>query len=128
MLSRLRGLALEPLFGAGPGDDVLAVAEAQACLEGALLGPEGVKLAGDFLQLRSEGGIVALAQLVVDLGAAFARAVDLPVNVLERSHGSKNVGRGLFIPALATEEKHDQNGSTNHRSDDRDHVQERRHA
>jgi hypothetical protein len=29
---------------------------------------------------------------------------------------------------LAAEEKHDQNGSTNHRSDDRDHVQKRRHA
>ena len=99
MLSRLRGLALEPLFGAGPGDDVLAVAEPQERLQSALLGPEGVELVGDFLQLRSKCGIVSLAQQVVDLGAAVARAVDLPVDVLERSHGSKNVGRGLRIPA-----------------------------
>jgi len=99
MLSRLRGLALEPLFGAGSGDDVLAVAEPQKRLQSALLGPEGVELLGDLLQLRSKGRIVALAELVVDLGAAFARAVDLPVYVLERSHAGKNVGHRARIPA-----------------------------
>jgi hypothetical protein len=41
---------------------------------------------------------VALAQEVVDLGAAFARAVDLPVNVLERSHARKNVRHRCRIP------------------------------
>jgi hypothetical protein len=65
---------------------------------------------------------------VVDLGAAFARAVDFLVNVLERSHGSKNVRCGLRIPASTAEEKHDQNGAADHRGDDRNHVQERRHA
>ena len=99
MLSRLRGLALEPLFGAGSGDDVFPVAEPQKCLQSALLGPEGVELLGDLLQLRSKGRIVALAELVVDLGAAFARAVDLPVYVLERSHAGKNVGHRARIPA-----------------------------
>ena len=99
MLGRLGGLALEPLFGAGSGDDVFPVAEPQKRLQSALLGPEGVELLGDLLQLRSKGGIVALAQQVVDLGAAFARAVDLPVNVLERSHARKNVGHRARIPA-----------------------------
>ena len=128
MLTRLGGLALEPLLGAGSGDDVLAVAEPQKRLQSALLGPQGVELLGDLLQLRSKGGIVALAQLVVDLDAAFARPVDVAVNVLERSHARKNAGHRPCIPALAAEEKQDQNGSTNGRGHDRDHVQERGHA
>jgi hypothetical protein len=128
MRAWLGRLALEPLFGAGSRDDVVAVAETQACLEGALLGPESVELGGDLLQLGSKSRVVSLAQLVIDLGAAIARDVDLPMDVFERSHGSKNVGRGLCIPGLLTEEKQDQNGSTNHRGDDRDHLQERRHA
>jgi hypothetical protein len=43
---------------------------------------------------------VTLAQLVVDLGAAFARAVDLLVDVLERSHADTNVGRRACIPGV----------------------------
>jgi hypothetical protein len=99
MSRTLRRLALEPLFGAGSGDDVLAIAEPQKRLQSALLGPEGVELIGDLLQLRGKRWIMSLAQQVVDLGAAFARAVDLPVNVLERSHADKNVGPSARIPA-----------------------------
>src|SRR6059058_1452494 len=63
----LRG-ALESLFDARSGDDVIAIAEAEGCLQRALLVPEVVELVTQTLELGGRGRVVTVRQDVPQLG------------------------------------------------------------
>src|SRR5262249_59241688 len=54
------GRALEPLFDPRSGNDVVAIAEAEGCLQRALLIPEAVRMPAPPLELGSRGRGVAL--------------------------------------------------------------------
>src|SRR5919204_6091115 len=62
------GGALESLFDARSGDDVVAIAEAEGCLQRALLVPEVVEVVAQTLELGGRGGTVTLRQDVPQLG------------------------------------------------------------
>src|SRR5437868_5987639 len=82
----LRGVALEPLFGARAGDDLLPVAPAELGPELPLLLPQLLEPLLERVHLRLEHRIVPFGQLVPQLDAPLAQLVDLAVNVLQRRH------------------------------------------
>src|SRR5919201_2161715 len=64
------GRALESLFDARSGDDVVAVAEAEGRFQRALFVPEVVEAITQALQLGGRSGVVALGQDVPQLRPA----------------------------------------------------------
>src|SRR5439155_22643304 len=91
------GGALESLFDARSGDDVVAVAEAEGCLQRALLVPELVELVTQILELGGRGRVVTLGQGVPQLGPPLACLLDLLVDFGE-GHVPENVVRARLIP------------------------------
>ena len=61
----------------GAPDDLVAVAEAGAGLQGAVLVPERREALLELVELGCERGVVALRKEMPELGAALGRAVDL---------------------------------------------------
>src|SRR5437868_3935855 len=92
------GGALESLFDARSGDDVLAVAEAEGRLQRALFVPEVVEMITQALQLGGRGRVVPLREDVPQFGAPLALRLDLLVN-LSQGHVLDNAGRAPLIPA-----------------------------
>ena len=77
------GRALQSLLDAGPGHDVVAVAEAEGCLEGALLVPQLLEARVETLELGGQGRVVALRELVPQFRAPLARLLNLLVNLCD---------------------------------------------
>src|SRR5436853_3592276 len=77
------GGALESLFDARSGDDVIAIAEAEGCLQRALLVPEVVELIAQTLELGGRGWVVTVRQDVPQLGPPLACLFDLLVDLGE---------------------------------------------
>src|SRR5436853_5957698 len=75
------GGALESLFDARSGDDVVAIAEAEGCLQRALLVPEVVEVATQTLELGGGGRVVPLGEDVPQLRPPFALLLDLLVDL-----------------------------------------------
>jgi hypothetical protein len=84
----MRGLsrAGEPLFVAGPLDDLVAVAEACAGLERAVLVPKPREALLELVELVRECLVVSFGKKMPELGAAFGRAIDLGVDLIDSSH------------------------------------------
>ena len=76
----------EPLFVAGPLDDVVAVAEACAGLDRAVLVPKPREALLELMQLVGERGVVSLGKKMPELGTTLGRAIDLGVDLMESSH------------------------------------------
>src|SRR5215213_5771431 len=92
------GGALESFLDARSGDDVVAVAEAEACLQRALFVPELVEVLTQALELRGGGRVVSLREDVPQLRAPLAQLLDLLVNPSD-GHVFENDGRTRLIPA-----------------------------
>src|SRR6185437_12280602 len=75
------GRALEPFLDPCACDDLLAIAEAQAGADGSVLVPEAVEPRVDLVDLRSNLGVVLVGEPVPELGALFAQALDLLVDL-----------------------------------------------
>src|SRR5207302_932125 len=73
--------ALEPFLDPGSGDDVIAIAEAESCLQRALLVPEVVEPVAQALELGGGAGVIAVGQKVPELRPALARQLDLVVDL-----------------------------------------------
>src|SRR4051812_14249849 len=73
--------SLEPLFDARPGDDVVAVAEAEGRLQRTLLVPEMVETGAQTLQLSGGGWVVPLGEDVPQLRSPLAFLLDLLMDV-----------------------------------------------
>src|SRR6266702_3931305 len=79
-LDSLRG-ALEAFLDSRPRDDVLAVAEAECCLQRALFVPQVVEAAAQTLELGSKLGVIAPGKGMPQLGPTLARLLDLVVDL-----------------------------------------------
>src|SRR5947208_13064436 len=86
----LGGGSLEPFLGSGAGDDAVAGAEAEGGARLPMLGPQRLEPFVQLGELAREVGVVALREQVPELGAALCVAVDLGVDVLERSPALSN--------------------------------------
>src|SRR5207302_9855301 len=84
----LRG-PLEPLFDARPGDDVLAVAEAEGRLQRSLLVPQVVKALAQRLELGGDLRVVTPGELVPELRPPLAQSFDVFVDLGE-GHARSN--------------------------------------
>src|SRR5438552_13850506 len=91
------GGALESLFDARSGDDVVAVAEAEGCLQRALVVPEVVELLTQTLELGCGGRVVALRQDVPQRSPPLACFFDLLVDLGE-GHVLENAVEPCLIP------------------------------
>jgi hypothetical protein len=80
------GGALEPLFDAGAGHDVLAIAEAQPGAESAVLVPERVELLVQRADVLPDGGVVLGGEPMPELSPFLAQDFDLLMDALEGSH------------------------------------------
>src|SRR5438477_10750482 len=92
----LRG-PLEPLFDARPGDDVLAVAEAEGRLQRSLLVPQVVEALAQRLELGGDLRIVTPGELVPELCPPLAQSFDVFVDLGEGHVRSNDVSTS-FIP------------------------------
>ena len=92
------GSAGEPLFVAGPLDDLVAVAEAGTRLQCALFVPEPSETILERMQLVGELLVVSFGKKMPELGAALGRALDLGVDLFESSHASLNALARINIP------------------------------
>ena len=93
------GGPLEPLFLAGSGDDALALAPADLRSDGSVLVPECVESGVEPLQLVSDNWVMRFRELVPQLDPALALAIDLGMNLLQRSlHVSENALPAAGIP------------------------------
>jgi hypothetical protein len=92
-----RSGALEALFDPRPGDDVVAIAEAEGCFQRAFLVPEVVELSAEVLELRGRGWVVPLRQHMPQLGPLLAQLLDLLVD-LGQVHVTENAGPPDLIP------------------------------
>jgi hypothetical protein len=91
------GRTLDPLFGAGALEDVVAIAEADRGTYEALLLPQPLDLFLELVELGGRFGVVTLGERMVKLGAPVARPLDLFANLLESLHNPANVvGRKVF--------------------------------
>src|SRR5205814_6200014 len=84
------GGALESLFDPRSGDDVVAVAEAEGCLQRALLVPEVVEPVTQTLELCGRGRVVSRGKDAPQLGPPLACFLDLLVD-LGQGHVLENV-------------------------------------
>ena len=82
----------------GSSDDLVPVAETHSRSQRALFVPQGFEVLLDRAQLGGERGVVALGQVVPELGAAIARGVDLAADVGKGSHALDNAGTKRRIP------------------------------
>ena len=80
----------QPLFVASALDDVVTVSEARACLERAVLVPEGCDALFELVQLLCERLVVTVGKQMPELAAALGRGVELGVDLIESSHASEN--------------------------------------
>ena len=71
------GRALEALFDAGAGDDVVAIAEAELRLQRALFVPETLEMIAQTLELGGRCWVVTLGEHVPQLDTPLARLIDL---------------------------------------------------
>src|SRR5438132_4110401 len=97
LLGRASGCALEPFLDPGPGDDVVAVAEAEGRLQRALLVPEVVEPVTQPLELGGGAGVVAMGKRIPELRPTLARQLYLVVN-LSQGHVVGNAADGRLIP------------------------------
>jgi hypothetical protein len=81
-----RPTALEALVGAGADEDRSTVAEAQGGADLPLLVPQGGDARLDLGQLRLDRLAATGAELMPELGAALAEAVDLLLDLWDCSH------------------------------------------
>ena len=92
------GSAGEPLFVAGPLDDLVAIAEASAGLEGSVLVPEPPETIFERVQLVGERLVVSFGEEMPELGPALGGRVDLGVDLIESSHVHQNDLAPVDIP------------------------------
>src|SRR6266480_1578085 len=88
----------QPLFVAGPLDDLVAVAETRAGLESTLLVPERCEALLELVQLSRQHGVVAFRKQVPELGATLGRGVDLGSDLVDISHVCENDVTPIVIP------------------------------
>src|SRR5207253_10776953 len=88
--SQALGRSGQPLLVAGSLDDLVAIAEADAGLERALLVPERRKALLELAQLFGKRGVVSLGKQMPELGPTPGGAVDLGVYLVERGHAHQN--------------------------------------
>ena len=89
--------SLETFFDSRPGDDMVAVAEAEGRLQRSLFVPEAIEVLAQTLELGGEGGVVTLRKVVPQLGTSLARLIDLLVDLGE-GHVVFNDLRSGLIP------------------------------
>ena len=92
------GGPLQALFDAGARDDRSAVAEAHLGPERPLLVPEAVESRVDAADLLANLGVVLAGERVPELDSLLAQALDLLMDLTDRSHAFKNAGSGSRIP------------------------------
>ncbi len=80
----LRG-ALEPLFGAGPANDLFALAEPEAGLLQTEGLPEVLEACVELLDLGLDGGVEPLGEAVPEFLTLFREPLDLEVDLV-RGH------------------------------------------
>jgi hypothetical protein len=80
--------SLEPFLLAGTAHDVVALAEADARALGAVLVPEGDQVLVDLLDLVHDRLLAAVREPMPQLRAHLAQALDLRMNLRNRSHAS----------------------------------------
>ena len=78
--------SLQALFLAGPAHDVVALAEADARALSAVLVPERNQLLVDVLDLVHDRLLAAAGEVLPQLSTHLAQALDLVVNLMNRSH------------------------------------------
>jgi len=83
---------------AGPLDDLVAVAEAHAGLEGAVLVPEPRDTLLELVELVGERRLVSFGKKMPELGATLGRAVDLGVDLFNGFHLHENDLTPVDIP------------------------------
>src|ERR671930_1214794 len=91
------GRALESLFDARSGDDVVAIAEAEGRLQRALFVPEVVEVVTQPLELGRGSGVIPLGEDVPQRRPPLALVLDLLVDLSE-GHVALNAGRARLIP------------------------------
>ena len=85
---------------ARPGDDELALAEADACALGAVLVPELGEALVDLLPLSYKRGVVALGKGMQNLTPLIGEALDLLLDFEQTWHQfKKRIGTSVVIPA-----------------------------
>src|SRR6059058_2421494 len=90
--------ALESFLDPRPGDDLVAVAEAESRLQRALLVPELVEPVTQALELDGDARVVAMGKGIPELRPPLARLLDLVVN-LGQGHVVGNAISRVLIPA-----------------------------
>ena len=95
-----RALAALPPEIAGARDDRLAIAEAKPRPQSTLLVPERVELGVQPLQLGSQGRVVAVGEIVPEVGALLTRPLDLVVDLVQGTdgHARENAASSADIP------------------------------
>src|SRR5207302_4634086 len=99
----LGGGSLQPLFSTGARDDVVAVAPPERRSSLPVLGPEGLQVLVERLDVGRDLRVVALREEVPQLVPLFVHTLDLGVDVFDRSHVSCNETPGFSIPLVVSE-------------------------
>src|SRR5438105_15948729 len=99
----LRG-ALQPLFVAGALDDLVTLAEADACSLDSVLFPQLRDLVLELRVLVGESRIVLLAEDTQKLSPPLGQRFDLGSDVIESSHAYLNEFDGRRIPVRSGSE------------------------
>src|SRR6476659_7943431 len=94
---KVLGRALESLFDARPGDDVVAVTEAEFRFQRPVLVPEALEALAQALELCSRCWVMSSGEDLTQLGPTLAGLLDLFVNFNQR-HAHENALRPALIP------------------------------
>jgi hypothetical protein len=94
-------VALEALFGAGAGDDVLAVAPAELRAEAAVFVPELLEAFVEPADLLADGRVVPLRKALPQLDPLLAQLVDLVMDLVQVHVHFQTYGPKALFPRAA---------------------------